>query len=175
MIPSQRDELPEDLDAFWDSLYQEYYSALCRYAQAILIRYGHRDNLQHRAEDIVQEALLAAWERREAFLIKENRLAWLFRAVNFKAKEDERKNRDWVKRILKLEGTLSRNEMSEDFRLRYELEGMVSEDDFTLLRELYIERRSYEELCAKYGLKKSALAMKIKRIKERFIKAYDQE
>ena len=166
MIPSQRDELPEDLDAFWDSLYQEYYSALCRYAQAILIRYGHRDNLQHRAEDIVQ---------RDAFLIKENRVAWLFRAVNFKVKEDERKNRDWVKRILKLEGTLSRNEMSEDFRLRYELEGMVPEDDFALLRELYIERRSYEELCAKYGLKKSALAMKIKRIKERFIKAYDQE
>ena len=52
---------------------------------------------------------------------------------------------------------------------------MVPEDDFALLRELYIERRSYEELCAKYGLKKSALAMKIKRIKERFIKAYDQE
>ena len=175
MIQSQRDELSEDLDAFWDSLYQEYYSALCRYAQAILIRYGHRDNLQHRAEDVVQEALLAAWERREAFLIKENRVAWLFRAVNFKVKEDERKNRDWVKRILKLEGTLSRNVMSEDFRLRYELEDIVSEDDFTLLRERYMERRSYKELCAKYGLKKSALAMKIKRIKERFIKAYAQE
>lgn len=35
-----------------------------------------------------------------------------------------------------------------------------------------MERIPYEELCETYGIKKSALAMRVKRAKERFREAY---
>ena len=44
-----------------------------------------------------------------------------------------------------------------------------------LLKHLYLDGYTYSELCAEMGLKKSALAMRVKRIKERFMTDYGIE
>ena len=43
-----------------------------------------------------------------------------------------------------------------------------------ILRKLYLEKYTYEELAREMGLKKSALAMRVKRSKERFVKQWNR-
>ena len=65
--------------------------------------------------------------------------------------------------------------LDEDFLLKSELADLVPEEDYLLLKRLYLDGDTYQELCRELGLKKSALAMKIRRIKERFLKEYGAE
>ena len=48
----------------------------------------------------------------------------------------------------------------------------MSQEDFDLMWKFYEEGYTYKELCEELGVKKSALGMRISRIKERFQKNY---
>ena len=47
-------------------------------------------------------------------------------------------------------------------------------EEYEILRKLYLEKYTYEELAREMGLKKSALAMRVKRSKERFVKQWNR-
>lgn len=60
-------------------------------------------------------------------------------------------------------------------QLRLELTGLISKEEHRLLSRLYVEGYTYEELAREMGLKKSALAMRVKRIKERILEEHGDE
>ena len=53
-----------------------------------------------------------------------------------------------------------------------ELEGLVSQEDLDLLKRLYLEGMTYEELAAEENLNQNTLAARVRRIKLRFQKIY---
>lgn len=57
-----------------DSLFQDHYTALCRYAYSIL-------KVQDAAEDVVQQLFMTLWEKRNELEVPENPRAYLFRSV----------------------------------------------------------------------------------------------
>ena len=50
----------------------------------------------------------------------------------------------------------------------------LTPEEYEILRKLYLEKYTYEELAREMGLKKSALAMRVKRSKERFVKQWNR-
>ena len=57
-------------------------------------------------------------------------------------------------------------------RMPEEWKPYMSREDFELLWKLYLGGYTYRELCLELGVKKSALGMRVRRIKERFQKNY---
>ena len=61
---------------------------------------------------------------------------------------------------------------SYDFRLKVELEDIIDPKDYQLLKLLYLNGYTYTEVGATMGLKKSTLAMRVKRIKQQIVDEY---
>lgn len=57
---------------------------------------------------------------------------------------------------------------------RAEITSILTPEEYEILRKLYLEKYTYEELAREMGLKKSALAMRVKRSKERFVKQWNR-
>lgn len=55
-----------------------------------------------------------------------------------------------------------------------EITSILTPEEYEILRKLYLEKYTYEELAREMGLKKSALAMRVKRSKERFVKQWNR-
>lgn len=53
----------------------------------------------------------------------------------------------------------------DDFQQRAEITSILTPEEYEILRKLYLEKYTYEELAREMGLKKSALAMRVKRSK----------
>ena len=63
----------------------------------------------------------------------------------------------------------------DDFQQRAEITSILTPEEYEdILRKLYLEKYTYEELAREMGLKKSALAMRVKRSKERFVKQWNR-
>lgn len=62
-------------EAVFESVFRQYYGALCRYATPIM---GDADE----AEEIVQSVFLTIWERRDSLLITTSLKAYLYRAAH---------------------------------------------------------------------------------------------
>lgn len=167
---------PEELrdaqgNALLEELFHSEYQKLVRYAAVILKRYGARHVcISGRAEDVVQELFCLAWEKQEDVLRSESPVGWLYKALTLKAREALREDRLWVKRLTLIPGAPEPGEPPEPPE---EWSRLLPPEDYELLRKLYLEGYSYKELCAQLGVKKSALAMRVRRIKERFQKNYE--
>lgn len=62
----------------FDAVFREHYASLVRCAQAML----HRRDI---AEEIVQDVLLALWQRRDTLVVEDSLRAYLFRATRNRA------------------------------------------------------------------------------------------
>ena len=62
----------------FDAIFREHYAPLVRCAEAML----HRRDL---AEEIVQDVLLALWQRRDSLVVEDSLRAYLFRATRNRA------------------------------------------------------------------------------------------
>jgi RNA polymerase sigma-70 factor (ECF subfamily) len=62
----------------FDAVFREHYASLVRSAEAML----HRRDL---AEEIVQDVLLALWQRRDTLVVEDSLRAYLFRATRNRA------------------------------------------------------------------------------------------
>lgn len=162
-------------DQRFETLYRAEYAGLLRYAEVTLKNHGSLySSVSDRAEEAVQEMFAFAWENREKLLSRESPTGWLYRSLYFKVMELLREDRVWTKHVLQMSEP-DGDETNGDFSLKLELDGIIPTEDYLLLKRLYLDGYTYKELCEKLGLKKSALAMRIKRIKEHFLKEYDSE
>ena len=125
-----------------------------------------------RVEEAVQETLTIAWTKRDEVLASQNIPGWLVKTLRYVLKNMIRQDQQWKKQVLLAQKDLDPNPTQPPPGADLELEGLVSPEEYTLLRQVYVEHVPYEELCQTHGVKKSALAMRIKRAKERFRAAY---
>ena len=154
----------------FEALYRSQYAAMYRYASALLKGGGGPAGyVAGRAEEVVQEAFSVAWEKRGELLASPSPAGWLCRAVQYKARELIREDQKWMKRVLRC-SEYSGSQDAGNFHLRSELSDLLSEEEYLLLKGLYLEGYTYKELSRQLGVKQSALAMRVKRLKERLRK-----
>lgn len=125
-----------------------------------------------RVEEAVQETLTLAWIKRDEVLEAPNVGGWLVKTLQYILKNMIRQDQQWGKRLLLAQKDFGPNQTQPPPGAHLELEDLVTPEEFILLKQVYLERIPYEELCQTYGVKKSALAMRVKRAKERFREAY---
>ena len=82
-------------------------------------------------------------------------------------REALREDRRWIERMELLEPRLW-YDPEEGFYA--DLRRVLSREEYDLLHKLYLEGWSYKELCEELGEKKSTLAMRVKRSKEKIQK-----
>ena len=158
--------------ALIEELFRAKNDDLLRYAEILLKKHGSGHiSISGRAEDVVQDVFYLAVEKYNEMQKSGSPVGWLYAAVYHKVQEAVREDRTWFKRLTLIEV----EPKSEDFcKLPLEWEGLMTQKDYELLRKLYLEGYSYKELCAELGVKKSTLAMRVKRIKARFQKNYKE-
>ena len=156
-------------DQFIEELFFGEWSKLVRYAKTQLRRYGP-NVIDHegRAEEIVQEVFYTAYKKVDEVKTSENPVGWLYTTLTYKVKEALREDRKWLKCLSLIPLDEEVLDQSEDFNLS----GIIPKEDYLLLKHLYIDGYTYNELCEKYNCKKSCLAMRIQRIKKAFKKNY---
>lgn len=159
----------------FEELFKAEYKGLLRYAISVFKKHGSQYvSVEGRAEEAVQETFSFAWEERKTLLSCKSPTGRLYKILYYKVMEMLDADRTWAKRLMQISERV-KGEESTDFQLKLELESMISKNDYTLLKQLYLDGYSYKELCIEYGLTKSALAMRIKRIKERIQKEYESD
>ena len=173
-MPTATPETPKETvsrDEF-ERIFRENYENFYRYAVAIFKSNGSRYvSVSGRAEEAVQEMFAFAWANQDRMAQAPSLLGWLYTVLQFKVREMLREDRVWIKRMLQISDQYDEQD-AHDFRLKTELEDILEPEDYLLLKRLYLDGYTYNEICASMGVKKSALAMRVKRIKEGFISEY---
>lgn len=156
-------------DQLIEDLFFREWSKLVRYAKIQLRHYGP-NMIDHngRAEELVQELFYTAYKKSDELKNSENPERWLYNALYYKIKEALREDRKWVKCLMLLP---SKEDIVPPPQID-ELEELIPEEDYLLLRRFYVEGYTYDELCAELGCKPSCLAMRIHRAKKVFKKNY---
>ena len=143
---------------------------MIRYAEIMYRKCGGYVDPRGRAEEIVQEAFFLAAEMRDELLGRDDKRAWLVSAVSYKVRDALKEDRKWAKGLLLLPDETE----IVPFPELDEPPAYLSKEDYALLKRLYVEGYTYQELCAELGLSKSALAMKISRIKKTAKKNFEK-
>lgn len=168
MPPKGANQSPEH--EFFEKLFREQYRSLLRYAQAVLRRCGANGiSVSGRAEEVVQETFQLAWRKRETLMALEYPMGWLCLATVWKAREAIREDRRWVERLTLIAYSV---EAGPEERFYADLRKVLSPEEYKLLHRLYLEGYTYKELCEEFGEKKSTLAMRAKRGKEKLQKYF---
>ena len=158
-------------DPFIEDLFFKEWAKLVRYTKIQLRRYGS-NVLDHdgRAEEIVQELFYTLCKKADEVKKSESPEKWLYNTVYYKIKENLREDRKWTKCL----SLLPVEEVGTQQTEIEEMESVVIEDDYLLLKRLYVEGYTYKELCAELGCTKSCLAMRVHREKMDFKKKYEK-
>lgn len=158
-------------EALVEELFQKEYHNLVRYAETILRKHGSNYvSVSGRAEDVVQEVFYLALKKNAQMMKREVPAGWFYTTLTHKVREALREDRAWVKRLTLIQSSVPESEMSR--KLPVEWTGLMSQEEYELLYKLYLEGYTYNELSAELGVKKSTLAMRVRRIKKRFRENY---
>lgn len=168
-MPTDRGYHPMD-DPFIADLFHREYTGLVRYAEIMYRKCGGYVDPRGRAEEVVQEAFFLAAEKRDELLAREDKRAWLISTVSYKVRDALKEDRKWEKGILLLP---DENEVVY-FPETEESPGWLPREDYILLKRLYVDGYTYQDLCEELGLSKSALGMRISRIKKAAKKNFEK-
>lgn len=161
----------QEAEEIFHRFFVEEYEKLIRCAGIYLRAYDQRKPINGRSEITVQEMFTLAWERRQEVLSKEKPIGWLYNALQYKVMELLREENRWAKLLLRYEQQ-NMKPAEEPISLEVEFAGLVPDEDLELLYRIYLYGYSYNELCQEMGLTKSALAVKVHRIKEKIKKFF---
>ena len=151
----------------FESLFHEHFNRLRILAERLFFLYGGSHDWG-RAEEAAQEAFSIAWEKQAVLLSSPNPGGWLTLTLQNVVKNMLRQDLQWNKRLLQAQQTLPQSPVQPPPGADLELEDLISQEEFNLLKRVYLEHATYDELCQELGIKKSALSMRIQRAKERF-------
>lgn len=140
---------------FYERLIRTHHKELLRLASIWLYQRANDAVDFGRAEEAVQETFT---------------IAWLNIALKNVIKNMVRDDQRWAECLLRVPAEQVQPAPGADL----ELEGIIPSEDMDILKRLYLYGETYEEICEDLGLKKSALAMRVKRSKELFRKNYGE-
>ena len=148
-------------------LYKENIRGMYQYAISLL-----EDG--YLAEYAVQEAFSIAWAKFEALKTSPNQGGWLTNTLKNIVMRIIKENSRARNSILSLDEVSEEHiQVSDELSLSALYEGIVSKEELDMLQKLYVQRYSYEELAAEYGIPVSTLGMRAKRAKEKFLKVFN--
>lgn len=159
------------MEEVFDHYFQTYYTKLWRYAKEILFRHtGQAD--PERGAEAVQEVFLIAWQKPTEFLGSSSPVGWLMNTLKNVLRNMIREDQRWVARLQRFRDCLDREGLYPAPGADLELQGHIPEEELDLLKRLYLDGETYQELAEELGIKKSTLAMRIKKSKEVFCESY---
>lgn len=147
---------------FFDNLYLENYKSLLNFAYRLT-------NEKNFSEEIVQDAFVEAYKKIEFLYHHENPVGWLYLAVRNISKAYLRELVALKRRIPFDDIQLAATDRQSDEML---LLNDLTQNEADLIRKFYIYKFSLKELSQEYGISLSACKMRLKRAREKLMKAY---
>jgi len=149
-------------DRLFNNLYDRTAAGMMRYAKA---SFGD----EHLAEDIVQETFLVVLTTLEDVVAKPNPESWAWGIFKNIVKRTRTERYKISKRLMSIDDVNTDalqviDELSPDISLG----GVIADEDFTVLKKLYLEGYTYKDLANDYGISESAIGMRVSRAKEKF-------
>ena len=103
----------------------------------------------------MQELFAFAWEHQADLWSSASPTGWLYRVLRYKVLELLKEDRFWRKHLIRAAGEMPASP-EDDFQQRAEITSILTPEEYEILRKLYLEKYTYEELAREMGLKKSA-------------------
>lgn len=155
----------------FSNLYRQEYEKMLSYANTVYGKLTGGRGTSGKPEEAVQDTFAVAWRRRDILFASPKPVGWLYVTLNKILLNIAREERRWG-RLLNKMIDVHNQQVSGFFSLRL-LSRVVSEEDWTLLMLFYVEGYTYKELCERMHMEKSALAMRIKRARDKIKKALE--
>lgn len=162
-------------EAEFNQLFHTYHKPVFLYLRTLLARRGHPPD-PHLVEDLTQEAFTVLWEKQESFLASPNPIGWLYVTAANLARNHLRTQQRWAGLLAQVEPETLENlpHPRPQGETLLELEGVVEPEEPDLLRRVYLEGCSYQELAQELGVKPNTLASRVSRIKAKFRKNFPE-
>lgn len=159
-------------EAEFNQLFHTYHKPVFLYLRTLLARRGHPPD-PHLVEDLTQEAFTILWEKQESFLASPNPIGWLYVTAANLARNQLRTQQRWPPAWPRWIRNFWRPADPRPLEAGLlHLEGVVAPEELDLLRRVYLEGYSYEELAQELGTKPNTLASRVSRIKAKFRKKF---
>lgn len=157
----------KDIKHRFEKLYQQEFKYLKMNARSFLHAIG-QELTTDQIEETVQETFIFGWENRVELFEKLNPGGWLNEVLKYKLKERLREELKWQRAIQSYEESYSSSQGSGYETLLLDIQTTLkNDDDFRLFCQLYIDKRSYWEICEELHISKSALASRIYKMKKK--------
>ena len=153
---------------WFDQLYRSRYRLLYNHAfwrfQNLSIPKGIADELSH---DAVQMTFAALWKNADTMLQYESPDPWLFAVLKNKIVDLIREECRIDHLVTLLKGDLDEGHPNELVEAEFGifLEQLLTEDERALLQRIYVDRDRPSDICEEKGMKRSALSMRLRRIR----------
>ena len=157
-----------EIDRF-EELYRDTYPNVQQYITRFLLHKHNSTTIL--PEDLIQCIYAVAWEKREVVWNLENPTGWLIECAKLTFKSMLREEKRWSVNMELVDDIMD----SSDTQRQVEMKMLLEDEDFYLLKRHYGDGVPYQVLCEDLHIGKSALAMRLKRAKERFRELAEKE
>lgn len=144
-----------------EALYLELYDKMIVYAESAL-------NSRPLAEEAVQETFRIACQKPQSVCTSPNPQGWIFNTLKFII-QNIRSNQASAKHLLEKYMLAQAEELTvapDRISIDVMYENVADSEEFQILKELAIERKSHEEMAAKRGITVNACKKRVQRAKE---------
>lgn len=122
-------------------------------------------------EDVVQETYLEAYKKTEILMGHQNQMGWLYVAAKKKMMKMGGKRKDFClfdgDEIVYLEELEAGDAKYREIELEEAIKSAVSEEEYEMLCDYYLNGYSSGEVADKYGVDRRSIRMKVSRLKNK--------
>ena len=122
-------------------------------------------------EDVVQETFLEAYRKAESLMEHPNPLGWLYVTARNKMLKLSSRKKDIcffaVGDTAYLDNLMKEDEQYGEIELEESIKTTVSEKEYEMLRDYYLNGYSSEEMAEKYGMESGNVRMRVSRLKKK--------
>lgn len=156
----------EAKDRYFNELMEKAYEKLCIFASK-----GCND--REFAEDIVQETFLEAYRKVDILIEHPNTMRWLYTTTKYKMMKMESKKEAYCpldEGFNNLASGEGRGDSYKEIELAETIKSAISEEEYEILRDYYVNGYSADEVAEKHGIDKGVIRMRISRLKKKLKK-----